>query len=107
MTRITAALALTAALVGITAGAQAGVLPGHGTHLGVHCTVHTADSRTTVRANTSAALPVRVIVTNNARTRTVDFRDVLTDGTWTHGVWHTYTDKNVQAWVAGTPCAAN
>lgn len=103
MRRLAATIALTLTTVGIAGAAQAGVLPGpvHGTSL-ARCTYTIQDAQVTVTGHGNAR--VRVVVTNTPNTRVIDYRDYLTNGTWTHGVYVKYTALNVRAWVDGKAC---
>lgn len=62
-----------------------------------------------VRGDQNAGRYVSVIVTNNAGDRAVALHGYLRadngDAIWTHGVYHTYTQRNItKAWVSGHRC---
>jgi hypothetical protein len=47
-------------------------------------------------------LPVRVVIRNNADTRAVLLTGYTNQGEWSHGVYRTYTDRNVASAYVGT-----
>lgn len=129
---VTATLLLAACALGGAGSAQAGTSPAvpgavHHTHFGagsssvvpgpIHHTTTPAFCQYDVfrgvltvekTGEANAGRYVSVKVTNNAGTASTVLHGYLRadngDAIWTHGVWHTYTNANVAAWVSGHRC---